>query len=135
MIIAVDFDGIIAEDEGNFPSIGEPIVPMIDFIKELIEGGHEVVLWTCRTGGALLDAVEWCENHGLQFCSINENAPSNRRKYAARYPGGTRKVSADIYLDDHSIGFMSNVWEYRSRMVAIAVMIQQTRRLIECDKR
>lgn len=106
MIIAVDFDGILAEDNGQFPEIGPPIHPMVSFIRELIDSGHEVVLWTSRTDKALEDAVEWCEDRGLHFCAVNDNAPSNKAKYAAQYPNGTRKVSADVYIDDHSPAFI-----------------------------
>lgn len=106
MIIAVDFDGILAEDNGQFPEIGPPIYPMVSFTRELIDLGHEVVLWTSRTDKALEDAVSWCEDRGLRFCAVNDNAPSNKAKYAAHYPNGTRKVSADIYIDDHNPAFI-----------------------------
>ena len=106
MIIAVDFDGILAEDNGQFPKIGPPIYQMVSFTRELIDLGHEVVLWTSRTDKALEDAVSWCMDRGLYFCAINDNAPSNKAKYAAQYPNGTRKVSADIYIDDHSPTFI-----------------------------
>ena len=102
MIIAVDFDGILATDTGRFPEIGSPVRLMVSFVKKLIDDGHEVVLWTSRTDRALEDAVRWCNNLGLHFCAVNENAPSNRAKYGAQYPNGTRKVSADVYIDDHN---------------------------------
>lgn len=108
MIIAVDFDGVLAEDNGQFPAIGPPIYQMIHFVKELIKTGHEVVLWTSRTDDALQKAVEWCDDFGLHFCAVNENAPSNMAKYASEYPNGTRKVSADIYIDDHNPAFLIN---------------------------
>lgn len=107
MIIAVDFDGILARDDGQFPEIGPPVYSMVSFVRELIDMGHEVVLWTSRTGAALEDAVAWCKDRGLRFCAVNENAPSNIAKYAAAYPNGTRKVSADIYIDDHNVGFIT----------------------------
>lgn len=100
MIIAVDFDGVLCEDE--FPGIGKADLVMIRYIKRLIESGHEVVLWTCRANAPLNKAVEWCKNRGLEFCAVNENAPSNRIKYEGEYPDGTRKVYADYYIDDHS---------------------------------
>lgn len=135
MIIAVDFDGVLAEDTGNFPEIGPPVDSMISFVKELFDGGHEVVLWTSRTDKALEDALKWCKERGLQFCAINDNAPSNKAKYASQYPNGTRKVSADVYIDDHNIGFISDAWDNRSKTTAIEIAIQQTRRLIKHVKR
>ena len=106
MIIAVDFDGILVADQ--FPYICTPNYRMVNFIKSLIDDGHEVVLWTSRVGQPLEDAVEWCKLQGLRFCAVNDNAPSNKAKYALEYPQGTRKVSADVYIDDHDPQFMSD---------------------------
>lgn len=110
MIIAVDFDGILAEDE--FPSIGEPNRQMVELVKTLIKDGHEVVLWTSRTGQELSNALTWSFFRGLEFCAINDNAPSNKAKYLALYPQGTRKVSADIYIDDHNPEFVLDKKKY-----------------------
>lgn len=104
MIIAVDFDGILCENK--FPDIGPPNYDVITLIKELIEGGHEVILWTSRNGAELEAAVEWCERLGLHFCSINEPAPSNEYEYRDVYKTQSRKVYADIYIDDHNLEFV-----------------------------
>lgn len=101
MIIAVDFDGVLVEDK--FPEIGKQNEEMVRVIKELIKQGHEVVLWTCRADTELESAVKWCKDNGLEFCAINDNAPSNKAKYEKKYPNGTRKVYADFYVDDHNI--------------------------------
>lgn len=105
MIIAVDFDGILCKDE--FPEIGDPNYEVISFVRELIDAGHEVVLWTCRVDHRLDEAVEWCHDRGLHFCAVNDNAPSNKARYEKEYPNGTRKVYADVYLDDKSIEFQA----------------------------
>lgn len=103
MIIAVDFDGVLVKDE--FPNIGKPIEHNISMVKWLIESGHEVILWTSRVEKALEDAVEFCRMHGLEFCAVNDNAPSNKAKYAGVYKEAPRKVYADVYIDDHSAGY------------------------------
>lgn len=104
MIIAVDFDGVLCKNK--FPGIGEPNYGMISTIRELIDTGHEVILWTSRTDNELDEAVAWCNDRGLHFCAVNENAPSNIKKYIEMYPNGTRKVYADIYVDDHNLDFV-----------------------------
>lgn len=101
MIIAVDFDGVLCED--RFPMIGRPKMQAINLIAQLMDEGNEVILWTSRTDRELEAAVKWCEEIGLHFCAINENAPSNIRQYIRKYPNGTRKVYADVYIDDHNI--------------------------------
>jgi hypothetical protein len=103
MIIAVDFDGVLVEDA--FPNIGKTDPVMVRYVKLLIEAGHEVVLWTCRVDTPLEKAIEWCNQHGLYFCAVNDNAPSNKTKYSGEYPNGTRKVYADYYIDDHNPGY------------------------------
>lgn len=130
MIIAVDFDGILTVDEVAFPAIGDPDYSMVSFVRELIDQGHEVILWTCRTDDALDAAVKWCDDRGLRFCAINHNAPSNVAKYRSMYPNGTRKVSADIYIDDHSDAFIKCELCY-GRQSAIAETISRVRRIIK----
>lgn len=113
MIIAVDFDGVLVQSA--FPKIGEPDHEMIDLVRLLIRKSDvEVVLWTSRVDQPLEDAITWCEQMGLSFDAINDNAPSNKRKYGKLYPNGTRKVYADYYLDDHNMGY--------SRQMAIDII-------------
>lgn len=103
MIIAVDFDGILCKDD--FPLIGPPNYEVITLVRKLIEDGHEVVLWTTRNGEELTAAVDWCAKYGLHFCNVNGPAPSNEAEYKDKYPTQSRKVYADVYIDDHSIEF------------------------------
>lgn len=100
MIIAVDFDGILCEDK--FPEIGEPNYEMIHLVRQLMDQGHEVILWTSRVEDRLQEAVDWCEDRGLHFTVVNEGAPSNLGKY----PTNPRKIYANIYIDDHNPEFM-----------------------------
>ena len=109
MIVAVDFDGILCRDE--FPGIGAPNYSMISLVHEIIDAGHEVVLWTSRADDRLVEAVRWCEDRGLHFCAVNDNAPSNRARYERLYPDDTRKVYADVYMDDKDARFRLTVAE------------------------
>lgn len=113
MIIAVDFDGILVEDQ--FPEIGSPKEEMVVLVRQLIATGYEVVLWTSRTDARLAEAVEWCIANGLRFSAINDQAPSNKAKYQHIYPHGTRKVYADLYVDDHNIGYSEEITKQELR--------------------
>lgn len=104
MIIAVDFDGVLCENK--FPDIGPPKYEVISLIRELIDEGNEVVLWTTRNGEELTTAVEWCDDRGLHFCNINGPAPSNEAEYKDRYPTQSRKIYADVYIDDHNVEYV-----------------------------
>lgn len=93
-IIAVDFDGTIVED--RFPKIGEEIPLMVDVLKMAKKLQVKLILWTSRTDQYLSEAVDWCKEKGLYFDAINENIQEVKD-----FTGmDTRKVYADIYLDD-----------------------------------
>lgn len=96
--IAVDFDGTLCEDK--FPEIGEAKCDNIELIKDLRENGVKIVLWTCRTGIWLSDAVNWCKERGLEFDSVNENLPEVQE----RWKGDTRKVMVTYHFDDKNLG-------------------------------
>ena len=118
MIIAVDFDGVLCENE--FPKIGAPVYNAISYVRQLMDMGHEVILWTSRNGKELSDAVEWCNDRGLHFVAVNEPAPSNRSEYADKYPTESRKIYANIYVDDHNLGIdgsSADVCFYLKRLV------------------
>lgn len=129
MIIAVDFDGILVQDDVPFPDIGTPNSDMIDLVKDLISREYEVVLWTSRTGQALSNALTWCFYHGMEFCAVNDNAPSNKAKYESEYPQGTRKVCADLYIDDHNPEFIADR-KLRGYDYAIVNLIQKIKEIL-----
>ena len=99
MIIVCDFDGTLCRN--RYPDIGEANVELIEQLKEARENGDKVILSTCRTEGNLKEAVEWCEEKGLTFDQINENAP----ELIERFGGDCRKIAGDIYLDDRAVPF------------------------------
>ena len=107
MIVAVDFDGVLCENE--FPKIGPPNYDIISLVRQLIDKGNEVVLWTTRNGDELTAAVDWCGDRGLHFCNVNGPAPSNEREFKDTYPTQSRKIYADIYIDDHSLHYCNRV--------------------------
>jgi hypothetical protein len=95
--IAVDFDGTIVKNA--YPDIGEPKPEVIAAILEEQRRGVKFILFTCRTGKKLNEAVNWCKEHGLTFDAINEGLP----ELEALYGGKTRKPYADLYWDDKAV--------------------------------
>ena len=57
MVIAVDFDGTIVEHK--YPAIGKERPFAVATLKQLMEDGHKLVLWSVRTGELLDEAVAW----------------------------------------------------------------------------
>jgi len=96
-VYAVDFDGTIAET--RFPEIIGPRKKTIAAVKLLKAQGHKIILWTSRAGKDLENAVEWCKRQGLVFDAVNEPLPEQM----ARWGNDTRKIYADVYIDDRAI--------------------------------
>jgi hydroxymethylpyrimidine pyrophosphatase-like HAD family hydrolase len=97
MVIAVDFDGTIVEH--RYPAIGKELPFAIDTIKALQKKQHQIILWTFRAGKELDEAVEFCKNKGVEFYAVNKNYPEE--KYDETI---SRKINADIYIDDRNFG-------------------------------
>lgn len=103
LIAAVDFDGLLVKNE--FPEIGEIRQPMFNAVKLLQKNGWKIILWSCRTGDMLKDAVEFCVQHGLVPDAVNENL----KEVQEYFDGDTRKVFANMYLDDRSANYRSDL--------------------------
>lgn len=102
MIIAVDFDGTICENK--WPDVGTPNIKLIKKLIRMQEKGHKIILWTMRTHSPYFDrdllqeAVSFCKTWGLTFDGVNEPDADNAKLYG----DDSRKIYADIYIDDHN---------------------------------
>lgn len=98
-IFAVDFDRTLIKDN-TWPDVdGTPNVHMIKYLNYEKSQGTKIILWTCRDGQALEDAVTFCKENGLEFDAVNENLP----EMIEAYGNDSRKISADAYIDDSAI--------------------------------
>ncbi|MGU8449406.1 phage portal protein [Clostridium perfringens] len=96
-IYAIDFDGTLCTNK--YPEIGEEKAEVIDYVKNLKNEGHKLILWTCREREKLDDAIEWCKEKGIEFDAINENLDET----IEQFDSDPRKVSANHYLDDKNL--------------------------------
>lgn len=123
LTIAVDFDGTLVANK--YPNIGEPLQgfaftkTLIDELKLLRANGHKVILWTCRSGLLLKEAVSFCKEQGLEFDAINDNLEEDKEFWKDSIEwsidnGKARKIYADIYIDDRalSVDFQSCLSTY-----------------------
>lgn len=106
-VVAVDFDGTLTVD----PNMGGHLAlrPFAkEAIKQLHEDGVQLVLWTCRTGLGLQEAMDFLDENEILTCfeSINDQVEG----VLGKYPENARKVGADVYIDDKSIGMGSVNW-------------------------
>lgn len=96
-IIAVDFDGCLCQNA--WPEIGEAREDVIRVLLERQKRGAKIILWTCRVGERLADAVQWCAERGISFDAVNANLPVN----IAAFGNDCRKIYADEYWDDKAM--------------------------------
>jgi hypothetical protein len=96
-VIAVDFDGTIVTHA--YPSIGKEMLFAFATLKELQNRGHKLILWTFRTGELLDEAIEYCRKNGVEFYAVNKNYPEE-----VLTENISRKVNADIFIDDRNVG-------------------------------
>lgn len=112
--IAIDFDGCLCDNA--YPAIGAPHWGVIARAKMEQEAGAGLILWTCREGQLLLEAVAACESWGLHFDAINESLPS----WVAAFDNAPRKVGASEYWDDRAVP-MGGVQEVNQVIEAIGL--------------
>jgi len=108
MLIAVDFDGTIVEH--RYPAIGREKIFAFETLKDIQSKGHLLILWTIRTGKQLDEAVEYCRKNGIEFYAINRTHPEEDV-----LDDISRKVNADIFIDDRNVGgFMGwgEIWQW-----------------------
>lgn len=96
-IIAVDFDGCLCSDK--YPDIGNPNWSVIHELQSRQHNGDKIILWTCRDGVELVNAVAACCDWGLFFDAVNSNLPER----IIQYKSDPRKISADEYWDDRAV--------------------------------
>lgn len=92
MIIAVDYDNTLVLGK-------EPNLPLISRLIGAQRQGNIVILWTCREGPSLMDALSVLARYGFRPNLVNQNAPAA----VARIGRDSRKVFADIYIDDKAV--------------------------------
>lgn len=93
-IIAVDFDGTLCYS--HWPEMGEPNLELIEYLRRWRAEGNKLILWTCRAGEALEQAVRWCHSFDLVFDAVNDNLP----EIVEYYGNNSRKITSDYYIDD-----------------------------------
>ena len=97
MIIAVDFDGTLADtDATQIYGANENLIAKLIILRQK---GNKIILWTCREGERLQEAVDWCRGYGLEFDAVNDNL----RELKDEFGNNPRKIAADVYIDDKAV--------------------------------
>jgi hypothetical protein len=114
-ILLVDFDGTCTD--GNFFdfwSIDVPVRPGCrKALIDLQEAECTIVLWTCRTGPLLQQALEYLNFHDIPYHFINEEVPWSEYPNEFRGP----KVFGTYYIDDRNIGGLPSWREIKDHVL------------------
>ena len=94
MKICIDFDGTCCTHE--YPKIGKDI-GAYSVIRKLIRKGHDIILFTMRSGNELQQAVEHLGLESIELYGINTNPTQNNWTTSP-------KAYGQLYIDDASLG-------------------------------
>lgn len=123
-IIAVDFDGTLCERA--YPDIGAPKEDVIAKLKKEQQQGAKIILWTCRGGEKLAEAIYWCERRGLVFDAINENLSDIIKTFGR----DCRKIFANEYWDDAAFNPLQDK-ENKRRLAEVKNVLEEVARCID----
>lgn len=115
MVIAVDFDGTITE-KNIFPEIGKAREHAFEAIRHFQELGHKCILWTCRYRRSLNEAIQFLLDNGIRMDGYNSNL----------YPLNSRKIVADVYIDDKNVFMVDDVDWYKIEEYILGLKNKET---------
>lgn len=95
MKIAVDFDGTVVDH--RYPTIGKEVPYAVSVLKSLIKEGHQIILFTMRSGYTLGDAIKWFGERGISLYGIQWDPTQHKWTQS-------NKCYADVYIDDAALG-------------------------------
>ena len=93
-VICVDFDGTCVKHE--YPNVGADI-GAVPVLKELVANGHDLIIFTMRSGKQLEEAVKYCKDNGVIFYGVQIN-PSQTQWTTSP------KAYDELIIDDAAAG-------------------------------
>lgn len=96
-VIAIDFDGTLFKTK--WPEILEPNREVVDWALKEQQNGAKLILWTCREGDLLKDALLACAKEGLSFDAVNDSVQEWKHAWGT----SPRKIGATEYWDDRAV--------------------------------
>jgi predicted mannosyl-3-phosphoglycerate phosphatase (HAD superfamily) len=110
LVIAIDFDGTIVEE--SYPQLGKLRKGAKKYINKLYDDGHIIIINTCRSGVHQNAAFKMLIGLDVSFDLMNENHPS----VIAQYHNDSRKISADLYIDDKNLVKLPS-WKEKYKLI------------------
>lgn len=94
MEIAIDFDGTCVTHD--YPRTGKDI-GALPVLKALIAKGHNLILFTMRSGESLTEAIRWFGENEIPLYGVQYN-PTQVQWTCSN------KCYAQVYIDDAALG-------------------------------
>lgn len=126
-VIAVDFDGCLCDNA--YPDIGAPNWQVIDAALKERADGAALILWTCREGDMLQQALDACKGWGLEFDAVNDSLS----KWKETWKNDPRKIGATEYWDDKAVR-MPNIDPVTAAAEALGMSPDRLRELAYAEK-
>ena len=95
MKLAIDFDGTCVRHE--FPRVGADVPGAVPALSQLKAMGHELFLFTMRSGTFLTDAVSWFAGHAISLDGLQRDPTQTKWT-------DSPKCFASLYIDDAAYG-------------------------------
>ena len=106
-ILAIDYDGTLFDSDLRHNN-GPHIAVVQQTLRFCNHPGCDVILWTCREGVLLAEAVKMCEQFDIIFDAVNTNSQEtiefNQNYFGRQGDTCGRKIFADLYVDDRAPG-------------------------------
>lgn len=97
LVLGIDFDGTIVEE--GFLNIGKIKPKTVEFMRQAIEKGHLIIVWTARSHQFEEECRKFLDENNIPYHYINENPED---PYFTKGIQG-RKIYCDYYIDDRAI--------------------------------
>jgi hypothetical protein len=111
MVIAIDFDDTIAYS--NYPDILGIKPNAAEVIGKMHNEGNDIIVWTCRLGEPLEMAEAFLKENKILHHTVNKHI----QRIMDKYGNDTRKIYADVYIDDKNLGGIPDDWNEIYEMV------------------
>lgn len=106
MDIVIDFDGTVVTHD--YPRVGKDI-GAVPILKELIDRGHKLILFTMRCDKQLQEAVNWFKDNEIPLYGIQRNPGQDSWT-------SSPKAYGQLIIDDAALGCpLTNNKQYSDR--------------------
>ena len=95
MKIAIDFDGTVVDHD--YPDVGKDAPDAEVALNWLVSQGHQLILYTMRSGKELDDAIQWYKNKNIPLFGVQKDPEQGRWTTS-------NKCYANVYIDDAALG-------------------------------